>query len=140
MRNFALILLFAVPLLSFKCSEKQVNFIIENNSDLDVVFTPEIDFPYLLKQNKGYDYNEVKLIKKKSKIEFMIWESSLVDYSADLENYKFYFIKEIKNKDSIHFKRENDSLIIRREIIKIGEKETNKFVYNTKEILFFNVK
>lgn len=141
MRKATIVLLITISLLSFKCSQEEVNLLIVNNSDFDIVFAPQKNFEALIELNKGYHYDQVMKIDKKSQIEIKLYESDIQDYLADVENYKFYFISEIKSdEDSTIIGRKNDSLLVKRDLIKIGREQTNKFVYTPKEILFFTNK
>ena len=133
-------------MLSTKCAQEEVVFIVQNNCGNDIVFTSKIDFLSLdnLKKRYGAYDSFVCVIEKKSKMKFSMPEGSLNGYlSEDISKYKFYIIERIREqkiKDSTFFEIKKDSIIVLREKIKIGSDNFNKFSYNSNKIIFLDAK
>ena len=133
-------------MLSTKCAEEEVIFIVQNNCANDIVFTSRINFLSLdnLKKRYGTYDSFVCLIQKKSTMKFFMPEGSLNGYlSEDISKYKFYIIERIREqkiKDSTFFEIKKDSIVILREKIKIGSNNFNKFSYDSKKIIFLDAK
>lgn len=154
---------FFLPLMATRCPQETVNIQVKNSTDDPIVFgvekhsstlmplkidkrerffrdslCPVDDYLNLdrIKKDSLFYVGDLNIVEKRNKILLSLPEAFLSSYKSNDEKfYTFYFYK-IKDKkiDKYNF----DSIILKKNKIKIGEDENNVFEYTNDKIIFKN--